>query len=46
MRYLVQKYPDGYEGWEKEYEISKEGEVTLSMAELNVDGLVTESWSQ
>lgn len=27
MKYLVDKYPDGYEAWEKEYKIAQQGEV-------------------
>jgi len=37
MRYLVDKYSDGYEGWEKEHKIFKEGEVTSSLADLGLE---------
>jgi hypothetical protein len=40
MKYLVDKYPDGYEGWEKEYKISQESEVTSSMAEMELGNAV------
>jgi hypothetical protein len=26
MEYLIEKYPEGYEGWEEDYKVSQEGE--------------------
>lgn len=34
MKYLIEKYPKGYEGWEEEYnKVSHEGEAAATIAE-------------
>jgi hypothetical protein len=33
IRYLIDKYPDGYEGWAKEYE---DGDIAASMADISI----------
>lgn len=34
MTYLIEKYPDGYEGWAKEYAISQDADTTASMVNV------------
>jgi hypothetical protein len=34
MKYLVDKYPDGYEAWEEEYKIAQQGETTPPSSSL------------
>ena len=39
MKYLIEKYPTGYEGWEEDYNISQEDEITGAVIGLgNVEG--------
>jgi hypothetical protein len=36
MKYLIDKYPDGYEGWAKEYGISEGGDIVAPMADISI----------
>jgi hypothetical protein len=40
MRSLVDKYPEGFEGWERDYQLSQEREVTFSMADMGINNSV------
>lgn len=33
MKYLVAKYPDGYEKWKKDYDLTQDDDTAASMAE-------------
>lgn len=35
MKYLIDKYPQGYKGWEEEYKVSQEGESIADVAEIH-----------
>ncbi len=36
MKYLIAKYPDGYEEWTKEYNLNQDDDIAASMAEVSV----------
>lgn len=38
MKYLIAKYPDGYEEWTKEYNSTQGDDIAASMAEVSTAG--------
>jgi hypothetical protein len=36
MKYLIAKYPDGYEEWTKEYNLTQDDDIAASMARVSM----------